>query len=168
VRTFGFDDERRQGQQGEDAFLRHQEAQGLPYERYPEEQRRGIDALVNDARIDIKTQSYKYRLTGNLAIEIFSAVEAKKVGWFLDSATDTVVYLYQDETGDGVLNRGIKMFVTDDLIEYITENDDLWKRTESRNENRYGTYHSVCYMVPVTAFPAGSLELFDLREPQQW
>ena len=167
MRTFGFDDERRQGQQGEEEFLRHQEEQALSYERYPTEQQRGIDALAGDARIDIKTQSYKYIFTGNLPLEIFSAVEASKVGWFLDSATDIVVWLYESEDG-GYWNTAIKMTMSDDLRTFITEHADLWKRTESRNENRYGTYHSVCYMVPVPAFPPGSLELFDIREPQQW
>jgi len=168
--VFGFDDERRQGERGEEEFLRHQEAQALSYEDYPTEQQRGIDALAGNSRIDIKTQSYKYVFTGNIPLEIFSVVEESKLGWFLDSATDIVVWLYEGPDGpDGdYWHTAYKMMVTDELREFITTNADLWKRSESRNENQYGTYHSVCYMVPVPAFPPDTLVPFDLTEPQRW
>jgi len=158
---YDFDAELAVGDIGESFVADLLDATLHPYETHPHLQRAGIDLSDDNNRIDVKTQAWKYIFTGNMPIELFSVYEEAQPGWFFKSEADLIVWLYLDETGDSIYSKGYIMPMHDEIVQWVKEHRELWRKVEVNNDGRYGSYTAVNYLIPVPAFPAEFLIPFD-------
>jgi hypothetical protein len=143
-------------------------ATNVSYEDRPELQRAGIDGILTETRpsFDTKVQDYGHTGTGNLPIEVWSAIEDNDPGWFYTAESDLIVWLYKNRAKTDFYHTGYLMPLRDSLIEWFNDRVDEFRRIEKANKGMYGDeYTTICRLVPIEEFPVEYLAEFDPRLP---
>jgi len=173
-KTFDFDERLQFGNNWEERAKNHLQelftaisVSNIDYDQRPELQRAGIDVLFQreETQIDIKTQSHEYIETGNLPVEMLSVVEDAVPGWFWDSDSDLIVWVYPNKAKTNLHKTGYLMPLTDGLRDWVDENAEQFRYIRTRTTGRYGEYHTGCRLIPVDTFPGEYLVAFDPRLP---
>lgn len=139
----------------------------IDYDEQPELQRAGIDVLFQQTEtdIDVKTQRYKHVDTGNLPVELLSVVGDQEPGWFWEADSDLVVWVYANKADTNLYHTGYLMPLTEGLRDWVRENKDGFRAVTTETRGRYGTYETLCRLVPISEFPSEYLVEFDPRLP---
>jgi hypothetical protein len=174
--AFDFDEQLQFGNNWEEQAKTHLQelftavsVSNIDYNQRPDLQRAGVDVLFRkeETTIDVKTQSHKYVDSANLPIEIVSVVEEDLPGWFWDSDSDLVVWVYPNKAKTNLHKTAYLMPLTDGLRDWFDDHADDFRYIRTETNGRYGKYHTGCRLVPIDVFPEEYLVQFDPRLPTE-
>ena len=113
---------------------------------------KGIDFFFSfnktKINIDVKTRNRAFSESEDVALEIWSNIEANKVGWALDHTKLTTYLLFFWEK-----DKIYKIYKFKDILEILENNIDKWMEIYyapiQYTQNGNHVYHSQCIFIPI-------------------